>query len=183
MLIDLQAILHVSSGFGHEPSDASLYKTWAREKTDPHESILSKRITLIWGWRKCELQGKTVSIRTTSHCVCAKANIRSAVASPRNHSALSPGILERDRALREMSSSLKKYVPDPALARGLTGHPYRVTGQLFFDASTMSVPAEPYTEPGTRLAVGDTPGLQLEVCKAGSPCDENNDADWCIDIW
>jgi len=59
------------------------------------------------------------------------------------------------------SSSLKKYVPDPALAARLTGHPYRVTGQLFFDASHHVCPLRNHTlQPGTRLAVGDTPGLQ-----------------------
>ena len=80
-----------------------------------------------------------------------------------------------------------KYVPNPAYVSRLQAHPYRITGQLFFDAShqpcacgTASCSGNPL-----RASVWEIhPVYQIEVCKHASQCREENDSDWTsFDEW
>lgn len=79
-----------------------------------------------------------------------------------------------------------KFIPNPAIASRLQAHAYRITGQLFFDASHAPCPCG--TACGSdplRSSVWEIhPIYNIEVCKAGKPCDENNDDDWmAFDTW
>ncbi len=80
--------------------------------------------------------------------------------------------------------SIRKYVSNPGLDARLTAHPYRITGQLFFDASHKACPCGTQCTP-VRAAVWEIhPVYNLEVCKAGAACDENTDSDWiAFDTW
>jgi hypothetical protein len=78
-----------------------------------------------------------------------------------------------------------KYVVNPGMAARLQAHPYRITGQLFFDASHQPCPCGSIKCEPLRSSVWEIhPVYQIEVCKAGTPCDEANDADWlAFDTW
>jgi len=81
----------------------------------------------------------------------------------------------------------KKYVVDPQTSSRLQAHAYRITGQLFFDASHAPCPC------GSANCGGDPsrasnweihPVYAIEVCKAGATCDENDDSSWmAFDVW
>lgn len=81
-------------------------------------------------------------------------------------------------------SSTSKYIPNPAMAARLRAHPYRVTGQLFFDASHQACPCGTACSP-VRAAVWEVhPVYSIEVCKSGTSCDVNQDSNWiAFDKW
>jgi hypothetical protein len=82
------------------------------------------------------------------------------------------------------NSKTKKYTPDPAMASRLQAHVYRITGQLFFDASHRACPCSETCSPKRSSEWEIHPVYGIEVCKSGSACDENNDSDWQdFDIW
>lgn len=78
-----------------------------------------------------------------------------------------------------------KYTVNPAMSSRLQAHPYRITGQLFFDASHAPCPCGTTKCEPLRSSVWEIhPVYQVEVCKAGTSCDETNDADWlAFDTW
>jgi hypothetical protein len=72
-----------------------------------------------------------------------------------------------------------KYTVDPGTASRLQAHPYRITGQLFFDASHKPCPCGSLKCEPLRSSVWEIhPVYRVEVCKAGTSCDETNDSDW-----
>lgn len=81
----------------------------------------------------------------------------------------------------------KKNVVDPQVASRLQAHPYRVTGQLFFDASHVPCPCGTTCPSGNPLRASlweIHPVFKIEVCKAGAACDAANDDDWiAFDAW
>jgi hypothetical protein len=83
------------------------------------------------------------------------------------------------------NSTTKKYTPNPAMASRLQAHPYRITGQLFFDASHAPCPCNKTCSPPIRASVWEIhPIYGIEVCKAGTTCDEKADGDWiAFDAW
>jgi len=76
-------------------------------------------------------------------------------------------------------------VTNPVLATRLQAAVYRVTGQLFFDASHEPCPCGTTHCSPLRSSVWEIhPIIALEVCKPGTGCDVNNDADWIrFDTW
>ena len=67
------------------------------------------------------------------------------------------------------NSSTRKYIPNPALASRLQAHPYRITGQLFFDASHAPCPCSKACNP-IRASVWEIhPVMKMAVGAADSP--------------
>ena len=82
------------------------------------------------------------------------------------------------------NSSTREYVPNPALAARLQAQPYRITGQLFFDASHAPCPCGTSCSPIRASDWEIHPIYNIEVCKAGTSCDESSDRDWlAFDTW
>ena len=77
------------------------------------------------------------------------------------------------------------YTPNPAIASRLQAHPYRITGQLFFDASHAPCPCGTAHCSPLRSSVWEIhPVYKIEVCRSGASCDVSNDADWmAFDTW
>ncbi len=77
-----------------------------------------------------------------------------------------------------------QYTVNNAMASRLRSHAYRITGQLFYDASHAPCPCGTQCSP-VRAAVWEIhPVYGIEVCKAGTKCEENSDADWMpFDTW
>ena len=83
------------------------------------------------------------------------------------------------------NSATNKYRTDPAVDARLKSHPYRVTGQLFFDASHSVCPCGVSHCSPVRASLWEIHSVyNIEVCRAAMPCDENSDADWlAFDTW
>ncbi|MGA2135723.1 MAG: hypothetical protein ABSH50_25810 [Bryobacteraceae bacterium] len=81
----------------------------------------------------------------------------------------------------------KKYVVDPQRSSRLQQHPYRVTGQLFYDASHKPCPCGASNCDGDPSRASNWeihPVYKIEVCKAGASCDEGDDSAWMpFDVW
>jgi hypothetical protein len=81
----------------------------------------------------------------------------------------------------------KKNVVDQQLAKRLKAQPYRITGQLFFDASHQPCSCKATCPKGNpiRSSLWEIhPVYVIEVCKAGSGCDVAKDEDWiAFDTW
>jgi hypothetical protein len=78
-----------------------------------------------------------------------------------------------------------KYTVNIGVASRLQAHSYRITGQLFFDASHEPCPCGATKCEPLRSSVWEIhPVYRIEVCKAGTTCDETKDADWLeFDKW
>jgi hypothetical protein len=84
----------------------------------------------------------------------------------------------------KFNPATKLNVVDPVLASRLQAHPYRITGQLFFDASHTLCACGTKCNPsrGSRWEIH--PIYNIEVCKAGAACNADNDSDWIsFDSW
>jgi hypothetical protein len=81
------------------------------------------------------------------------------------------------------NSKTRKYTVNPKLASRLQAHPYRITGQLFFDSSHAPCPCGTTCNP-IRASVWEIhPIYKIEVCRTKS-CDVNSDSDWvAFDTW
>src|SRR5262249_48198125 len=81
-------------------------------------------------------------------------------------------------------ATAKKDVRDQGIAAKLQAQPLRITGQLFFDASHAPCPCGTRCNPSRSSDWEIHPIYNIEVCKAGSPCDVKNDGDWvAFDAW
>jgi len=81
----------------------------------------------------------------------------------------------------------KKYIPNPAIASRLQAATYRITGQLFFDGSHKPCTCDITKCNGNPRRATNWeihPVYNIEVCRAGTACDENDDNDWlAFDTW
>jgi len=82
------------------------------------------------------------------------------------------------------NKSTRKYTVNPQIASRLQAQPYRVTGQLFFDASHTPCPCGTSCSPSRSSLWEIHPVYAMDVCKTGTQCDENDDAQWlAFDQW
>lgn len=84
----------------------------------------------------------------------------------------------------KFNPTTKLNVVNPVLASRLQAHPYRITGQLFFDASHTLCSCGTTCNPsrGSRWEIH--PIYNIEVCKAGAACNADTDSDWIsFDSW
>jgi hypothetical protein len=81
--------------------------------------------------------------------------------------------------------STQRYSVNHALAARLQSHPYRITGQLFFDASHDPCPCGATRCGPSRASLWEIhPVYDIEVCRTGTRCNESIDADWiAFDQW
>jgi hypothetical protein len=85
---------------------------------------------------------------------------------------------------QKLDGTTKRNVHNPGVAARLQAQPLRITGQLFFDSSHSPCPCGTQCNPVRASDWEIHPIYNIEVCKAGSPCDVNADADWiAFDAW
>jgi hypothetical protein len=189
MLIDLQKKTTVPSGYGKEPSDRKALDDLGEGKVVRMKAYLLEAHHADLG--SGPTAGESVNCNNGTE--------------PFNdvHIALglTPGAQECASVTAEITPHYRpatwdaignfevfsggKYTVNPGMAARLQAHPYRITGQLFFDASHHPCPCGSVKCEPLRSSVWEIhPVYQIEVCKAGTPCDENNDADWLgFDAW
>ena len=84
------------------------------------------------------------------------------------------------------NSSTRKYVPNLALDARLTAHPYRITGQLFFDASHKPCKNGKGPNP-KRISIWEIhPAYAIDVCSNSTlaSCKATDDSLWTpLDQW
>jgi hypothetical protein len=186
MLIDLQAQTHVPSGTGQEPSDRKALQDLGEGKLIRMKAFFVEAHHADLGsGESVNCNGATEEMNDVHIAFGAQANTQecdsvTAEISPHYR----PASWNEIGHYEIWNSVSKKYTPDPAMAARLKSLPYRVTGQLFFDASHSVCPCGTNCSPSRSSLWEIHPVYNIEVCKAGSPCDENNDADWlAFDTW
>jgi hypothetical protein len=186
MLIDLQANTHVNSGTGQEPSDRKPLQDLGEGKLIRMKAFfIEAHHADLGGGEGVNCNGATEELNDVHIAFGAQADAQecdsvTAEISPHYR----PATWDAIGHYEIWNSSTKKYTPDPAMDARLKSLPYRVTGQLFFDASHKVCPCGVHCSPMRSSLWEIHPIYNLEVCKAGSPCDENNDADWiAFDTW
>ncbi len=82
------------------------------------------------------------------------------------------------------NNSTHKYSVNTPVADRLQEHEYRITGQLFFDASHEPCPCGTTCSPSRASDWEIHPVYALEICKPGTKCDVSSDSDWiAFDTW
>ena len=187
MLIDLQATTQVKSGFRQEPSDRKPLQDLGEGKLIRMKAFFVEAHHADLGsGESVNCKGKTEELNDVHIAFGAQADTQecdsvTAEISPHYR----PASWNEIGHYEIWNSSTKKYTPDPAMAARLKSLPYRVTGQLFFDASHKVCPCGTSNCSPVRASLWEIhPVYNVEVCKAGSRCDENNDSDWLtFDTW
>ena len=192
MLIDLQHNTHVPSGQGKEPADRTPLKDLGEGKLirmkafliEAHHADLPRAGSTSGGESvNCNAlteEGNDVHMALGAKPATQECDSISAEISPHYR----PASWNEIGHFETWNPTTAKYVANPAMASRLQSHAYRITGQLFFDASHAPCPCGVPCNP-IRASVWEIhPVYKIEVCKAGASCDENADGDWIdFDSW
>ncbi|MGC2194133.1 MAG: hypothetical protein WA628_05620 [Terriglobales bacterium] len=186
MLVDLQGQTTIPSGFKKEPSDR-------QPLVDLGEGKLVRMKAFLVEAHHADLgAGETVNCNGGTE---AQNDIHMAMgptADAQECDSVSAEISPHYRPLswneighyERYNKSTRKYTPDPAMAARLQTHAYRITGQLFFDASHKVCPCGIACTPVRASLWEIHPVYAIDVCRSGTTCDENKDSDWlAFDTW
>jgi hypothetical protein len=186
MLVSLQQQTHIPSGHLLEPANRQPLKDLGEGKLirmkafliDAHHADLGSGESVNCGDGTEE--GNDVHIAFGPTPDTPECNSVTAEISPHYRPATWNEIGHYER----YNDATRKYVVDPRMAARLQAHAFRVTGQLFFDASHPPCPCSNACSP-VRASVWEIhPVYAMEVCRVGTPCRENNDGDWIsFDTW
>jgi hypothetical protein len=186
LLIDLQNNNHIPSGTGLEPTDRSQLASLGEGKVVRMKAFLIEAHHADLGGGESVNCNGAVEEQNDIHIAFGPAVSTKECASV--SAEISPHF--RPASWNEIghfetwNATTKKYTVNPGIASRLQAHAYRITGQVFFDASHAPCPCNKSCSP-VRASVWEVhPVYAIEVCKAGAACDENNDADWiAFDTW
>lgn len=186
MLVDLQAKTTIPSGHGLEPSDRTPLQKLGEGKlvrmkaflVEAHYADLGAGETVNCNGGK--EPDNDVHMPMGSNANSKECESVSAEITPHFRPA-SWAEIGHDEVF---NSSNHTYTTNPAVDARLRAHAYRLTGQLFFDASHGACPCNKACNP-IRASVWEIhPIYNIEVCRAGTTCDESNDSDWIeFDKW
>ncbi len=186
MLIDLQRNNHIVSGQGQEPADRIQLQHLGEGKIVRMKAfVIEAHHADLGGGESVNCNGPNEEdndihialgpAASTKECASVSAEI-----SPH----FRPASWNEIGHFEKFDQTKRLFVVNPGLASRLQAHALRVTGQLFFDASHSPCPCGTTCNP-IRSSVWEIhPVYNIEVCKAGTHCDENSDADWiAFDTW
>jgi hypothetical protein len=187
MLVDLQRQTTVRSGRDREPSDRRALQALGEGK------VIRVKAYLIEAHHADVGSGESVNCNGKSE----EENDIHIALGPQPHSKecdsvtaeisphYRPATWNEIGHFETFDRSTQKYVVNGGLAARLQAHPYRITGQLFFDASHAPCPCSTAGCGPLRPSVWEIhPVYEIEVCRAGTSCNETQDADWiAFDTW
>jgi hypothetical protein len=184
-LVDLQAHTKIHSGFKLEPSDRKPLQDLGEGKVVRMKAFLIEaHYADLGAGESANCNGKKepdndIHIAFGSKADSQECESVSAEIIPHYR----PASWSEIGHFETYNSAARKYIPNAAMASRLQAHSYRITGQLFFDASHAPCPCSKACNP-IRASVWEIhPVYSIEVCK-GTTCDENNDSDWiAFDTW
>ena len=186
MLIDLQANTHVPSGPGHEPGDRAALQQLGEGKVIRMKAFLIEAHHAdLGGGESVNCNGPNeedndVHIALGDAVDAQECGSVTAEISPHYR----PASWNEIGHFEVFNKSARKYVVNVALASRLQAHPYRITGQLFFDSSHQPCPCGTSCAPSRASVWEIHPVYNIEVCKAGASCDQTADGDWmAFDDW
>ena len=186
MLVDLQAKTKVPSGYKQEPGDRTALQQLGEGKVVRLKSYLFEAHHAdLGGGESVNCNGGTEAENDVHIALVANPNAeecQSVTAEISPH--FRPDSWNEIGHDEKYDSATKQYTPDPAIDARLKAQPFRITGQLFFDASHSVCPCGTHCTPVRASLWEIHPVYAIEVCRAGSSCDENNDSDWlAFDKW
>ena len=185
-LTALQQKTHVPTGQGNEPADRGPLTDLGEGKLVRMKAFLIEaHVADMPTGESVNCNGATADLNdihmafATNHdsqeCTSVSAEI-----SPHYR----PASWDQIGTFEAYNSSTRKYVGNPATQARLLAQPYRITGQLFFDASHSPCPCGTSCSPIRASDWEIHPVYAIEVCKTGNSCDESNDSDWiAFDKW
>ena len=186
MLVDLQGKTQVPSGHGKEPTSRKALQDLGEGKVIRVKAFLVEAHHADLGSGEsvnCNLgdeEGNDVHIALGPDPATKECDSVTAEISPHYR----PDTWHEIGHFELFDSGTKKYTVNAARAARLQAHPYRITGQLFFDASHEVCPCGATCAPSRSSLWEIHPVYDIEVCKAGTQCDETNDAHWLpFDTW
>jgi len=189
MLIDLQKNTHVPTGQNQEPADRSGLRTLGEGK------VIRMKANLIEAHFADLGSGESVNCGQPPNSAEEENDIHIAfgpTANTQECNSVSGEISPHFRPItwaqigtfEKFDKVTKKNVVDPQIASRLQAHPYRITGQLFFDASHSPCPCGTNCNPSRSSDWEIHPIYNIEVCKAETSCNVNADSDWIsFDSW
>lgn len=186
MFIDLEHNTTIKSGTGKEPADRTELQHLGEGKIvrmkanliEAHHADVGSGESVNCGGLKEEDNDIHIAFgaaANTKECTSVSGEI-----SPHFRPASWNAIGDFEK----FNPATKLNVVNPALASRLQAHPYRITGQLFFDASHTLCACGTTCNPsrGSRWEIH--PIYNIEVCKAGTACNADTDSDWIsFDSW
>jgi len=186
MLVALQGHTRIPSGFKKEPADRQPLSVLGEGKLVRIKAFLVEAHHAdLGGGETVNCNGGTELENDIHMAMGAAADTKecysvSAEISPH----FRPASWNEIGHYEHYNKSTKKYTPDPAMAARLHAHAYRITGQLFFDASHKVCPCGTTCTPVRASLWEIHPVYAIEVCKSGTTCDENKDEEWlAFDTW
>jgi hypothetical protein len=186
MLIDLQAKTTIPSGHGKEPADRTALQDLGEGKLVRMKAFLVEaHFADLGGGESVNCNGGKEPDNDIHMALGPKADTQecdsvSAEITPH----FRPTTWEAIGHDEIYNSTTHKYTTDPSVDSRLRAHAYRITGQLFFDSSHEACPCNKACSP-IRASVWEIhPIDNIEVCRAGTTCDENTNSDWLeFDKW
>src|SRR5258708_7183277 len=186
MLIDLQHNTHIGSGQGQDPADRTELQQLGEGKIVKMKAFLIEAHHAdLGGGESVNCNGPNeedndIHIALGPKLPTQECNSVSAEIS----SHFRPASWNEIGHYEKFDSKTKMNVVNPGIPSRLQAHALLITGQLFFDASHAPCPCGTKCNP-VRSSVWEIhPIYNIQVCKAGTPCDENSEADWmAFDTW
>ena len=188
-LINLQGQTHIATGQNQEPADRSVLKAKGEG------TLVRMKANLIEAHFADLGSGESVNCGTPPNSSEQENDIHIALGPAANTEECSsvsgeisphfrPASWSAIGLFEQFDKATNKNIVNPQIASRLQAHPYRFTGQLFFDASHAPCPCGTGCNPSRSSDWEIHPIYNIEVCKAGTPCNVNSDADWIpFDTW
>lgn len=189
MLIDLQKKTHIPMGQNKEPADRSALTALGEGK------VIRMKANLIEAHFADLGTGESVNCGQPPNSAEEENDIHiafGATASTQECNSVSGEISPHFRPdtwakigdFEKFDPATKKNIVNPQIASRLQAHPYRITGQLFLDASHEPCPCGTHCNPLRSTGWEIHPIYNIEVCKTGTQCNVATDSDWIsFDTW
>lgn len=185
-LIDLQAKTTIPTGQGKEPSDRTPLEKLGEGKLVRMEAFLYEaHFADLGSGETVNCNGATTALNDVHIALVAQADDQECTSVTAEISPhYRPATWDEIGNYETYNATTKKYTPNAAMDARLRAHPYRITGQLFFDASHEPCPCGTSCSPSRASDWEIHPVYAVEVCQAGANCDVNTDSDWiAFDKW
>jgi len=189
MLIDLQKQTHIPMGQFKEPADRSMLTALGEGKVirmkanliEAHFADLGNGESVNCGKPPDSSEEENdIHIAFGPTADTQECNSVSGEISPH----FRPDTWAKIGDFEKFDPATKKNIVNPQIASRLQAHAYRITGQLFLDASHEPCPCGTTCNPSRSTGWEIHPIYNIEVCKAGTPCNVDMDSDWIsFDTW
>jgi hypothetical protein len=185
-LVDLQAKTTIPTGQGKEPSDRTPLLQLGEGKLVRMTAFLYEaHFADLGSGETVNCNGATAALNDVHMAMVSQADDQECASVTAEISPhFRPATWDEIGNYETYNATTKKYTPSAAMDARLRAQAYRITGQLFFDASHEPCPCGTSCTPARASDWEIHPVYAIEVCRAGAKCDVNTDSDWiAFDQW